>query len=113
MGYPTSTLQTCTQQFEYHLLYEVLPEYAVIYRRQYSQDRVPRLMRQNTRGTTGKNWQVQLEKGWLNMSPAVSHELSMAQRQGFATVDRHIADGLYKFDLGNFQQINVHTGATR
>merc|ERR1719517_327139 len=36
---------------------QVLPEYAVIYRRQYDQGRVPQLMRQNTRGTTGKNWQ--------------------------------------------------------
>jgi len=92
---------------------QVLPEYAVIYRRQYDQGKVPQLMRQNTRGTTGKNWQVQLEKGWANMSPDVSHELNTAQKEGLASLERSIANASYKFDLANFQQINTHTGVAR
>lgn len=42
---------------------QVLPEYAVIYRRQYEQAKVPHLMRQATKGTTGRNWQLKLDKG--------------------------------------------------
>merc|ERR1712048_522149 len=71
---------------------QVIPEYTVIYRRQYEETRVPQLMRQSTRGTTGKNWQVQLQKGWVNMPPDVSHELSQAQTAGNSLLERQIND---------------------
>merc|ERR1712070_821319 len=61
---------------------QVLPEYAVIYRRNYDHASVPHLMRQSTRGTTGKNWQVQVDKGWVNMTPDVTYELNQAQQEG-------------------------------
>merc|ERR1719331_3312356 len=57
---------------------QVLPEYAVIYKRQYDQSKVPDSMRQTAKGTTGKNWQLRLEKGWVNIPPDVSFELTRA-----------------------------------
>merc|ERR1719331_2299133 len=57
---------------------QVLPEYAVIYKRQYTQAKVPTSMRQTAKGTTGKNWQLRLEKGWVNIPPDVSFELTRA-----------------------------------
>lgn len=92
---------------------QILPEYTVIYRRQYNQQRVPKLMRQSTRGTTGKNWQVQVEKGWSNMSPDVTHELNQAQAEGRSIVRRQIVDFVYEFDIAAMQQTNVSTGAVR
>jgi hypothetical protein len=92
---------------------QIIPEYTVIYRRQYNEIKVPKLMRQSTRGTTGKNWQVQVEKGWANMSPDVTHELNTAQSAGTPTFQRQIADTHYEFDLAAMQQKNLSTGAVR
>jgi len=92
---------------------QIVPEYTVIYRRQYDQVQVPKLMRQSTRGTTGKNWQVQVEKGWANMPPDVTHELNMAQFAGTPMLLRQIGDMNYEFDLSSMQQKNLSTGAVR
>merc|ERR1712048_1253729 len=92
---------------------QVIPEYTVIYRRQYTETMVPKLMRQSTRGTTGKNWQVQVDKGWANMPPDVTHELNTAQASGDATVKREINDTPYDFDLASKQQKNLLTGVVR
>lgn len=74
---------------------------------------VPKLMRQSTRGTTGKNWQVQVDKGWANMPPDVTHELNTAQASGDATFKREINDTPYEFDLRAMQQKNLRTGVVR
>merc|ERR1712232_1278310 len=92
---------------------QIIPEYTVIYRRQYNQQKVPKLMRQSTRGTTGKNWQVQVEKGWSNMAQDVTHELNQAQMEGRSIVQRQIVDFLYEFDIAAMQQKNLSTGAVR
>merc|ERR1719162_1582295 len=36
---------------------QVMPEYAVIYKRQYDPNKVPGKMNQQAKGTTGRNWQ--------------------------------------------------------
>merc|ERR1712048_588277 len=92
---------------------QVLPENTVIYRRQYEETSVPKLMRQSTRGTTGKNWQVQVTKGWANMPPDVTHELNNAQAAGTLRIMRQINDTNYEFDLACMQQKNLTTGAVR
>lgn len=92
---------------------QVLPEYAVIYRRQYDHSKVPALMRQATKGTTGRNWQLRLEKGWHNCTPDVSHELSRAQNEGKLTYKRKIGDIMYTFDLSNMTQTNMDSGTVR
>lgn len=92
---------------------QVLPEYAVIYRRQYNPDSVPKLMRQSTSGTTGKNWQVRLEGSWANLPPDVSHDLNQAERDGLTTLRRSIGNGEYQFDLSKKQQTNLNTGKAR
>merc|ERR1712113_1291408 len=86
---------------------QIIPEYTVIYRRQYNEVKVPKLMRQSTRGTTGKNWQVQVEKGWANMPPDVSYELNDAQAAGNFTIQAQINDTYYEFDLASMQQKNL------
>merc|ERR1712187_157876 len=90
-----------------------MAEYTVIYRRQYEEASVPKFMRQSIRGTTGKNWQVQLTKGWANMAPDVSHELNKAEAARTPVVMRQINDIDYEFDLATMQQKNLSTGAVR
>merc|ERR1719230_992441 len=78
---------------------QVLPEYAVIYKRQYDQEKVPASMRQQAKGTTGRNWQLKLEKGWANLAPDVSFELTKAEMEGKVQHERLINDILYQFDF--------------
>lgn len=92
---------------------QVLPEYAVIYRRQYNRHQVPKLMRQNTFGTTGKNWQVKLDKGWVNIPPHVTYELNSAESRGEYELVQQLGGESYRFNLSNRQQTNVRTGTSR
>lgn len=88
---------------------QVLPEYAVIYRRQYDKSKVPTSMHQAVRGTTGKNWQVHLEgKRWGNLTPDVTNELNKAQLAGHTSFERRIGEHIYKFDLANMER-HTHT----
>jgi hypothetical protein len=91
----------------------IIPEYTVIYRRQYNEVKVPKLMRQSTRGTTGKNWQVQVERGWANMPPDVTHELNKGVADGLQIILKQIADVNYQFDLSSMKQMNLSTGLVR
>jgi len=92
---------------------QVLPEYTVIYKRQYDQKKVPDAMRQQTKGTTGRNWQLKLDKGWTNVPPDVSFELTKKEMDGAKIHERRINDILYNFDLVNLTQTNMATGTTR
>jgi hypothetical protein len=92
---------------------QVLPEYAVIYKRQYDKDKVPEHMKQQTKGTTGRNWQLKLQKGWVDLTPDVSFELTKAQENGQAQYQRRINDVNYVFDMQNMQQTNTDTGTQR
>jgi hypothetical protein len=96
---------------------QVVPEYAVIYKRVYDQNLVPERMRQPAKGSTGRNWQLKLDKGWANIPPDVSFELSKAQKEmsnsGKTTYERQIGDQNYVFDLAQMVQTNVGTGTTR
>lgn len=91
---------------------QVIPEYAVIYRREYDKDKVPELMRSKTSGFTGKLWQVQLDKGWSNLSPDVSSALQNAERDGVTSFEKVIGGTKFKFELPN-KQINLETGKIR
>ncbi|CAE7277340.1 Tiparp [Symbiodinium natans] len=92
---------------------QVYPEFAVIYRRQYEVSKVPSLMRKKTSGTTGRNWQVQLDKGWTNVPPDVSSELTRAESMGVKQVERKIGDFTYVFDLEKKLQLNTASGKSR
>jgi len=92
---------------------QVLPEYAVIYKRQYDVNKVPSMMRQQTKGVTGRNWQVQLDKGWANVAPDVSFELNKLQGTEQKTLQRKIADTNYTFNLQTLTQLNHDTGKER
>mmetsp|Transcript_60413 Transcript_60413/g.144027 ORF Transcript_60413/g.144027 Transcript_60413/m.144027 type:complete len:921 (-) Transcript_60413:127-2889(-) len=92
---------------------QVLPEYTVIYKRQYSPDSVPQHMVTDTAGTTGRNWQVQLDKAWKDMSPDVSFALTKALNVGVMTVDREVGSSKLRFDLTQNTQTNLDTGKER
>merc|ERR1712013_477059 len=61
---------------------QVFPEYAVIYKRQYDPTKVSEKLRQPTKGSTGRNWMYQHEKGWANIPPNISFILSKAKEDG-------------------------------
>jgi hypothetical protein len=92
---------------------QVMPEFAVIYRRQYDSKHVPKFMRSLTSGTTGRNWQFQGEKGWINFPPDVSTELSQVLDSGTSSHEREIGDFMYVFDLRNKTQTNKSSGNVR
>lgn len=92
---------------------QILPEYTVIYRRQYVADRVPKHMQRRTSGTTGRFWQVKFDKGWGSVAPDANRSLLEAMKKNQSTVDVKIGDTEYTFDLAKKQQINKTTGTTR
>jgi len=101
------------REFVFFDEHQVLPEFAVIYRRQYDSKKVPRYMRSVTYGTTGKNWQVQLDKGWANIPPDISGELTDAEAEGRTIVERSIGEFDYVFDLKKKMQTNKSSGSSR
>jgi hypothetical protein len=92
---------------------QILPEYTVIYKRVWHQEKVPSPMRQQAKGTTGRNWQLKLDKGWANLSPDVSFELTKAEMDGKVQHERLINDILYVFDFAEMTQRNMQTGTKR
>lgn len=92
---------------------QVLPEYAVIYKRQYDSSKVHEKLRMMTRGTTGRNWQLKLQKGWADLTPDVSWALNKAETEGKTTYRHVINDVTYEFDFAAQEQRNVDSGTTR
>lgn len=92
---------------------QVYPEYAVIYKREYDANKVPETMRSQAKGTTGRNWQLKLEKGWANIPPNVSFELTKCQKEGRTSIELPINDIMYRFDLTAMNQTNLQTGTVR
>jgi len=91
---------------------QVLPEYTVIYRREYDQRKVPPFMRKRTSGTTGRCWQVKLEKGWVNIPPDANQFLLHAEAEGKPRFELKIGSATYNYDLVERSQTNVQTGTT-
>ncbi|CAK0819929.1 unnamed protein product [Prorocentrum cordatum] len=95
---------------------QVYPEYVIIYKRQYDESRVPRteMLRKSTTGTTGRNWQVRLDKGWSNIPvDDVNQKLLHAKTEGVTKVEVMIGDFKYTFDLEKKEQTNCSTGNVR
>jgi hypothetical protein len=95
---------------------QVLPEYAVIYKRVYDPKKVPEHLahlRGPAKGTSGRNWSVKVDKGWASMAPNVSFELSKCEKEGKTTMELSINDIPYSFDLIAMTQTNGQTGNAR
>jgi len=92
---------------------QVWPEYAVIYKRVYDKANVPRNMIRQATGTTGRNWQVKLDKGWANIPLDANRQLLEATKKGQKEVEITIGTFVYVFDLANQKQINTSTGSVR
>jgi hypothetical protein len=72
---------------------QILPEYTLIYRRQYEAAKVPDFMdKGKPTGTTGRFWQMRGDifgfRGWKNVSPEVNRLLIACKNKGrtFATI---------------------------
>jgi len=107
------TLVNTYREFVFFDEAQVLPEYAVIYKRQYDKTSVPKSMHRSTTGTTGRNWQVKLDKGWANVPLDVNLQLLEGIKKGQKSVEVEIGSFTYIFDLANKQQTNKNTGNVR
>jgi len=86
---------------------QAYPEFTIIYRRQYEILRVPpALQNPKTNGTTGRYWQVRLDKAWKNVPPEVNKTLVGAMKAGEAQVSIKIGESEYNFDLNEKKQTN-------
>jgi len=92
---------------------QVYPEYVIIYKRQYDEGRVPRMLRKSTTGTTGRNWQVRLDKGWSSIPVDVNQKILQAKTEGKTKLEVMIGDFNYIFDLEKKEQTNCSTGNVR
>lgn len=101
------------REFVFHDASQMYPEFTVIYRRQYDQEKAPKSMRRAASGTTGRSWQVRLEKSWSNLSPDVNAKLLECMKKRQKSIEVDISDVTYVFDLEAKQQINKATGTTR
>merc|ERR1711976_589805 len=89
---------------------QMLPEYAVIYKRVYDTTKVPQHLSHlcsPAKGTSGRNWSVKMDKGWVSMAPDVSFELSRCEQEGRKTLEVTINDVRYAFDLIAMTQTNT------
>jgi len=92
---------------------QVLPEYSIIYKRQYMPDKVPDHMRRKAIGSTGRCWQVRLDRGWANIPPDVNHKLLEAAKSGDTKVTVRMGPYEYEFDMEAKVQRNLHSSKTR
>eukprot|EP00747_Dinoflagellata_sp_TGD_P203423 gnl/TRDRNA2_/TRDRNA2_77055_c2_seq1.p1 gnl/TRDRNA2_/TRDRNA2_77055_c2~~gnl/TRDRNA2_/TRDRNA2_77055_c2_seq1.p1 ORF type:complete len:588 (-),score=112.87 gnl/TRDRNA2_/TRDRNA2_77055_c2_seq1:311-1978(-) len=92
---------------------QVLPEYTVIYRREYDKNKVPAKLQLPAMGSTGKSWQVKLEGSWANVPPDVNQRLIQSLEVGQMQVDVTIGNFQYMFDLKARTQVNKATGVSR
>jgi len=92
---------------------QIFPEFTVIYRRQYEQESVPKPLRRRVSGSTGRSWQVRLDKTWTNLSPDVNARLLDAMKRHQNSVEVVISDVTYTFDLSERKQTNKATGTIR
>merc|ERR1719453_1042440 len=69
---------------------QIYPEYAVIYKRVYDPKKVPPHLAHlcsPAKGTSGRNWSVKMDKGWVNMSPDISFELSRCEKESRSVLE--------------------------
>lgn len=101
------------REFIFHEESQVMPEFTIIYRRQYEQDKVAKMLRRPTSGTTGRSWQVRLDKNWANLSLDVNAKLLEAMKRKQNSVEVDISGVTYTFNLDEKKQINKETGHAR
>jgi hypothetical protein len=90
---------------------QILPEFAVIYRRQYDKAKLPPSMHQEVRGTTGKNWQVKLaDAGWVNLPPNLTQDLNKAHDEKAESLPLTIEGNLHHFDMCKLQRVSAASG---
>jgi len=94
---------------------QVYPEYVVIYRRQYESPKAPAALQNiKTSGTTGRFWQMKLERGrgqgWTNVPAEINKLLVKASKEGEdeVVVDYHGTE--YVFNLPETRGTNTRTG---
>jgi len=101
------------REFIFFDVSQVVPEYVVIYKRQFDELKVPAQMRRKALGTTGRNWLVKLDKCWTNAALEANQKLIAAMKDGQTTVELEIGNYEYLFDLAALTQLNKSTGKSR
>jgi hypothetical protein len=94
---------------------QVYPEYVVIYRRQYESSKAPRALQGLTAtGTTGRFWQMKLEKGrgqgWRNVPAEINKQLIKADKSNTSEVACDYQGTPYLFNLAETKATNQETG---
>mmetsp|Transcript_110878 Transcript_110878/g.300923 ORF Transcript_110878/g.300923 Transcript_110878/m.300923 type:complete len:750 (-) Transcript_110878:237-2486(-) len=94
---------------------QVYPEYVVIYRRQYESSKAPRALQGlATTGTTGRFWQMKLEKGrgqgWRNVPAEINKQLIKASKSNITEVTCDYQGTPYHFNLAETKATNQETG---
>eukprot|EP00929_Paragymnodinium_shiwhaense_P070597 TRINITY_DN3574_c0_g2_i6.p1 TRINITY_DN3574_c0_g2~~TRINITY_DN3574_c0_g2_i6.p1 ORF type:complete len:948 (+),score=175.20 TRINITY_DN3574_c0_g2_i6:85-2928(+) len=92
---------------------QVLPEYTIIYRREYNKGKVPEKMQRAASGSTRKNWQVKMERGWLDIPPGPNQEILALEEDGQRQFQMDIGSFTYLFDLEARTQTNLKSGTVR
>jgi len=97
---------------------QVVPEYAVIYRREYNKEKLPpflKHLKSFPTGTTGRSWQVRLDRGWANVAPEANRLMLLAYKRGETTVEVELGSPptKYTFDIAKGVQRNQTTGKER
>mmetsp|Transcript_293 Transcript_293/g.877 ORF Transcript_293/g.877 Transcript_293/m.877 type:complete len:873 (-) Transcript_293:185-2803(-) len=91
---------------------QVYPEFAAIYRRQYLPEMVPENMQTPTTGTTGRYWQMRVDKRWANVPPEVNKLLIQASKDAEPSVDITLHGTAYSFNVVEQTGLNRKTGNT-
>jgi hypothetical protein len=94
---------------------KVYPEYVVIYRRQYASSKAPRALQGlTTTGTTGRFWQMKLERGrgqgWRNVPAEINKQLIKADRTNNTEVACDYQGTTYLFNLADTKATNTENG---
>lgn len=89
---------------------QVYPEYAVIYKREYDPNKVDPDLRRQTKGTTGRFWQMKTTEGWKNLPTEVNKMLIEAMTQDTKQVKVTIGKSEYTFDVESKTGKNDRTG---
>jgi len=88
----------------------VYPEFAIIYRRQYNKTQVPASMVVKATGSTGRFWQMKIEKVWKNVPPQVNILLVAKAQQGGTVLSITLNGTDYTFNIEDKVGINRRTG---
>jgi len=93
---------------------QIYPEFAIIYRRQWDQNEVPEELKGAlcvpTLGTTGRYWQVSVERSYKNLPTEINKALIKALEDGLEEVELTWKETEYVFNVDKKKGTNKKSG---